>query len=343
VRSTVPLFAWANPVFGGLADHTWVTNYAAPFSCDHRGPRKHFWYCWGDCHPAGPGTTARALGSAPGDLILAQCIAAPNSTGKTSGNPALGGIDHYMFDGVCHQVANRVLYATTGDNTRPLTVELADGYADSVFAYGEYGGTDEEWEARRRRCHAPASARGSGDGGSFFSLVRRRLAGLFRAELIDRLRPIHEAMQKDRHRLGAEVRGRRIGGEKSAAMMNAVLKEHVREVAKVLSASEFEAVFHRFPQDTVGVVDPQIAASAYPARPKPARSRRPATTAAGAYLAKDSSLGMMLRKASKRKVSGKRIAVALKKSSKKPRVTARPSAASARRKHPRPRQPSKKR
>src|SRR5262245_16173819 len=61
------LFACANPlgVAGPFADHTWATSYDAPSTC---APGTMYWFSWGSCHATGAGTSARALGHAPGDL-----------------------------------------------------------------------------------------------------------------------------------------------------------------------------------------------------------------------------------------------------------------------------------
>ena len=59
----------------------------------------------------------------------------------------------YGLHGVCHQLANQVLYAT-GTAGAPLTVAKARGYWWSVFQYGEYGVPEELWVKQRESCSA---------------------------------------------------------------------------------------------------------------------------------------------------------------------------------------------
>ncbi|HEY3204988.1 MAG TPA: hypothetical protein VGL03_15165 [Thermoanaerobaculia bacterium] len=118
---TPTLHAWANPItIAGIrfADHTWVTAYDAPSMCP---PVPAYWYSWGGCHATGSGTTATALASHEADLPVARCICQPDVEDylPSPGNPAHGGIDIYGITGVCHQLSNRILFATAGGAARP--------------------------------------------------------------------------------------------------------------------------------------------------------------------------------------------------------------------------------
>lgn len=140
------LYAWAVPALldESPLDHTWVTCY------DNRNTvyqdvsgvvaaGEDCWFCWGDFYPQG-GTsryTDGFFGSATGDLQLSRCLVASN-VDCWSSFAARGTIFTYGVDGVCHQLANQVLYSTRGGR-RPLTVAPAGGYWLSSAIYGTYG------------------------------------------------------------------------------------------------------------------------------------------------------------------------------------------------------------
>src|SRR6266542_75869 len=65
---------------------------------------------------------------------------------------ARGTIFTYGIDGVCHQLANQVLYSTTIGGAAPLTVRNARGYMASVFVYGTYGLQHAAWWNQILRC-----------------------------------------------------------------------------------------------------------------------------------------------------------------------------------------------
>ncbi|MGV7208897.1 hypothetical protein ACLB1G_13690 [Oxalobacteraceae bacterium A2-2] len=100
------LKGYAIAIPGLPADHTYALSDA--------GDR---WPCGGRC--AGGALICQA----PGNLRLARCLAgADNQAGIV-----------YSVTGVCHQIANRILYACG------QTVCGARGYGWSVFVYGPYG------------------------------------------------------------------------------------------------------------------------------------------------------------------------------------------------------------
>ena len=68
---------------------------------------------------------------------------------------ARGTIFTYGVDGVCHQLANQVLYSTGIGGVRPMTVRGARGYASSIFVYGTYGLQHVAWLNKIRSCGAP--------------------------------------------------------------------------------------------------------------------------------------------------------------------------------------------
>lgn len=170
----VHLYAWAAPAMGinVLPDHTWITTHdnrkvaykdlAAVVSAG-----EHFWYCWGLYRSKGgtPGNSTGALGDASGDAEEAACLAEPNLD-CASANAARGTIFKYGRDGVCHQLANQVLYATRSGRRRyPLTVVNARGYMWSVFRFGTYGLQEEAWKTKQKTCGTgrKRSSKASGD------------------------------------------------------------------------------------------------------------------------------------------------------------------------------------
>ena len=159
------LFAWAvpTPFEESPVDHTWVTDYdnrQTPYPDINAviAAQAIYWYCWGDFHVQGRSHQVPQgfLGSRAGDVSWANCLCASNAPSNTNG-PTCGTIFHYGVDGVCHQLANQVLWATSG-NGSALTVALARGYHLSSFFYGTYGLTHAAWSARKLQC-APQQVR----------------------------------------------------------------------------------------------------------------------------------------------------------------------------------------
>ena len=107
----------AKPAFfngNRMADHTSV-------SCAMNPGR--LWVCQGT-PPSGP-----VMAAAPGSTAMADCISTPAAV---LGIRDLGGI-LYGVTGVCHQVANRILFPSG------LIVNAARGYRLSSAAFGRFG------------------------------------------------------------------------------------------------------------------------------------------------------------------------------------------------------------
>jgi hypothetical protein len=64
-----------------------------------------------------------------------DCFAALAMTGSAEGGTTFT----YGVDGVCHQLANQALYATSIGGAAPLTVARASGYWVSTAIYGSHG------------------------------------------------------------------------------------------------------------------------------------------------------------------------------------------------------------
>ena len=168
------LYAWAVPIIapGSPWDHTWVTSYdnrAHPYPdiAAVKRAKQDYWYCWGGFHARGgtPNLPDGSLGSHNGDIKLARCLAAPNADCSAS-FAARGTIFTYGVDGVCHQLANQVLYATGRGGARPLTVSMAGGYWLSSGIYGAYGLQHSAWRNKIAACAAAAAPPPSGVHGA---------------------------------------------------------------------------------------------------------------------------------------------------------------------------------
>jgi len=155
------LFAWAVPVWNDApVDHTWVTTYdnrktVYPDVSAVAKAGQFYWYCWGAFHSQGgsPGIPKGYLGKQSGDLGLAKCLVQANVDCQTSA-AARGTIFIYGVNGVCHQLANQVLYATGTGRKKPLTVSKSRGYWLSSLVYGTYGSDTVSWANKLASCGA---------------------------------------------------------------------------------------------------------------------------------------------------------------------------------------------
>lgn len=132
------LYAWGNTTKIGMYDHTWVTTYP-------KGQGNpivtlgDYWYCWGDPH-----SNATLFGESDVGGEFARYVAKPN-------DPEESVNIKYMIDGVCHQMANRLLMFTVNKSTgKPIVVSQASGYQLSKAMWGVYGGNKNTLEGQKR-------------------------------------------------------------------------------------------------------------------------------------------------------------------------------------------------
>lgn len=266
----VRLFAWATPAFiqGSPADHTWVTTYDSRVSPHGSigqvtASGEDNWYCWGSFHPTG-----HFLGSRTGNGALARCLVQPNVDSNTN-PPARGTIFSYGLDGVCHQLANQVLYATKTATTSPLTVSGARWYNASVFFYDVYGLQKTAFAAKVASCSSgvhgspmmaskpPAGSGGAASPTDTFQRHARRALGPDAADKASALQQLREEIQAD-----SEARKARstIAGvaspEAMAAELNARNRDYLKRAAEKLGRDGFIRVFGFSPDETVNLVDP---------------------------------------------------------------------------------------
>lgn len=142
------LYAWANQIkllqlidphniLKGV-EHTWVTDYSP--GDGYPDPEKGcYWYCHGDYH-----NKCRPIAVGEGGIDFAHHIAVPNNENEYVGI-------EYGEDGLCHQMANRLLRFSFNKEGEPVTVKGAKGYKVSRITYGVYGG-EPIWEEGPTDC-----------------------------------------------------------------------------------------------------------------------------------------------------------------------------------------------
>ena len=133
------------------------------------------WGCFGR------DTGGNKICSANGESAFADCLSYPR--GKVSGFPQYAGIT-YAIDGVCHQAANRILYAAGNGG---LDVAAAKGYPLSLILYGAYGlGAKVPWPRLSHCANIRASAGSAPSGGPIVTANKSKSA-----QLADNIRQIY--------------------------------------------------------------------------------------------------------------------------------------------------------
>jgi hypothetical protein len=269
MSNTKTLYAWATPAYVSESpvDHTWVT------TCDNQtnsypddaavvAAGESYWYCWGDFHVKGgtPDNPTGLLGSQTGDVSIASCLVQPNADSSTS-PAARGTIYVYGVDGVCHQLANQVLYSTGSPTTAPLTVKKARGYFISTSIYGTYGLQSAAWANKMATCAARLAAFAARGG----VMKTPELPDDFEAHARAVLTPGDEELLNRLLALKGEVQSftaRAIPGflPPDAATLNARNQHLVDQAAILLGPEKFKKVFGVEPGEKVNLVDPTIAA-----------------------------------------------------------------------------------
>lgn len=261
------LYAWAIPAFttGSPVDHTWVTTYdnrSDPFSSIQQvaAAKQFLWYCWGDFHPRG-GTPINAngfLGESNADLAHAQCLVQPNANSRQV-VAARGTIFRYGRDGVCHQLANQVLYACSNNGAQPLTVTGARGYMFSSFRYGTYGLNDAAWKDKRDSCNPRRRRpRGASEGAQMthntddFETRARDVLGRQNPKLLSKLLALRTQTQR------LSVRQWSKSHTPSADELNESNQEIFDRAADLLGPDKFERIFGFPPYGKINLVDPRF-------------------------------------------------------------------------------------
>ena len=169
------LYAWVAPVTLSsallrrrrtaslvAADHTWVTDYdnrvvPYPDIGAVKAAGRALWFCWGSFYRSGgtPEIPSGFVTESGADIALARCLVTENSPCSTN-QGAEGTVYKYGKDGVCHQLANQVLFAASRFSGRQMTVSGVKGYIFSVARYGTYGRREAEFRRKIGSCGASA-------------------------------------------------------------------------------------------------------------------------------------------------------------------------------------------
>lgn len=262
------LFAWAVPAWFSHSpvDHTWVTTYdnqAHPYGSINEvvAAGQDYWYCWGDFHPKGhtPVNASGALGAGEGDLATARKLVQANA--DCDGAPgARGTIFVYGHDGVCHQLANQVLYATRATRPKPLRVGKARGYFASVFLYGTYGLQHRAWAAKVQQVFPQHVAAEYRTGGmlrmpdlpdDFEEHVRTVLAGDDAS-----IGKVLELRASTQMFLSQAMPGH---VPLNADVLNLRNQHLLDQVAREIGAEKFTKIFGFPPDQKINLVDPRLA------------------------------------------------------------------------------------
>ncbi len=280
--TTTTLYAWVNPVGAGdtgfiqqaprlsaLVDHTWVTSYdnrEHPYSIDDvLAHQQQYWYCWGVFHPTGqskksPGGYA---GQAQADLGHASCLCLPNQA-SSDNPPAQGTIFRYAINGVCHQLANQVLWATGNATTAPLTVRIARGYWLSNALYGTYGRNwlSNAWEEKKNACAVGAALVAAQDTDDFTARVYANVGEALTADAREGVLQVRDAALARiaavaaRETLRADAATSHAEGEE----INRIALEFQDAAAKALAPEQYRQIFELDPDERLTVVDPAMLA-----------------------------------------------------------------------------------
>jgi hypothetical protein len=194
---------------------------------------------------------------------------------RVPGDPAHGGIDYYGISGVCHQLSNRILFATAGAGGTPATVSGAHGYGVSRFLYGTYGSDAAEWATRKAHClpllalpspapgapaamamAAPAAMTPQAD---FAAMIREKLGPEDSRKRLAGLLQLQTSLLQQKTELDQELLRGAILPRAFADRVNSLVNEHLRRASEALGGAQFEQLFGIPAGETIGIVDPNIA------------------------------------------------------------------------------------
>ena len=270
------LFAWAAPALlpGAPLDHTWVTTYdlRAESLDDEAGTvgAQHYWFCWGDRHSIGASRGRKTC-----NIRMAKCLVEPDHDCRSS-DAARGTIFVYGFDGVCHQLANQVLFSTHGVDSLPLKVTGAAGYVASVYVYGEYGNREVHWFSKLNACFSgtdfPKPSSPGAVPGHAHSLDRPNSEETTMSTYPDELeKQARIVLQDSPEKLAKfltltihvrnDARIKQIGAvPPDPDWLNRRDQEYFAEAAKLLGQTDFQRIFGFASEQPVFLVDPKFAA-----------------------------------------------------------------------------------
>ncbi|MFZ6778352.1 hypothetical protein ACO0LD_16120 [Undibacterium sp. Ji83W] len=277
------LYAWAKPAFFSESpmDHTWVTDF------DNRVHKynnivevvangKNYWYSWGDYHILGltPSLPDGLVCAEQGALSLATCLCKPNIASKAELR-ARGTIYNYGIDGVCHQLTNQILAATTSK----LIVSKVRGYITSSFLFGDYGlEEDKFWNSKYSGCSTnPNSYRTDLTGhmgfistkevqmdrriDTFELRARAVLAGKANERKLSKLLELRRTQRSHLTTLSENIDSKKVQSL-NADELNAKHNEFLAQALEILGPNTFQTLFDIAPGTVVRLVDESQLATA---------------------------------------------------------------------------------
>jgi len=142
------LITWLD-IISIVPNHTFVVEEACvPLN---KSNPSGYWYCAGDfCDIDEPGVH-QYLDDA--DIKLARCLVTPSIKDDHELRPVLVIGGEYSVNYVCHNITNRILYATDGHKTLGDVDIPKNGYSVVIkSALGVYGQNKLEWKRRKENC-----------------------------------------------------------------------------------------------------------------------------------------------------------------------------------------------
>jgi hypothetical protein len=210
---------------------------------DHTYAKSSDGYSWG-CF--GRDSAGTLLANATSDSSVADCLAKPIRL------PGVYAGIRYGITGVCHQAANRILYAAG------ITVAKAKGYGASVVTWGTYG--RGPWPERDQclRIAAPApvlpkgdepdmnsktSSAGSDSRAELQVLADTTLGPQYDQTKIAMVINLQQMLHREQDGLVRQLDQQFITRKQYLDRLNALLRRIYSECEKILGSQDFEKLF----------------------------------------------------------------------------------------------------
>lgn len=142
------ILTWLD-IISVVPNHTFVVEEAA-IPLDRTEP-SGYWYCAGDFCDIDEAGVHQHLEDA--NISLAKCLVSPDIKDDHELRPVLVIAGEYSVNYVCHNIANRVLYATPNHLTLGDIEIPKNGYSAVIKStLGVYGQNKVEWKRRHKNC-----------------------------------------------------------------------------------------------------------------------------------------------------------------------------------------------
>lgn len=262
------LYAWVNPLqITDKLDHTWVTSYDTRTQTyeelqDVIDAGVNCWLCWGSFHPTGS-TDKHPDGNlfeTDGDIDLSSCLVTPNAYSEDN-DGAKGTIFEYGIDGVCHQLANQVLYGANKDGIAPI-VSDAKGYWLSSLMYGDYGRTEDAWHDKINGCTVSSMTKGVSEDDGMPDHLRKHVE-----EVLGDDSEAIEMILGHRDEQRSVVLNEMAQDDLTIDEINKRNRERLIEMQNKIGRERFVAVFEYAAEDAPDLVDPVIFEASRKQRP----------------------------------------------------------------------------